>query len=143
MKKSIYYRDRYKDIGYEVFEGEPFSRCYGDWFCGYIYLPARRLTEEGKRLFFLEPKVSRFSDKSQPYLTYDYMNLDVYTHGGVTFYELEGCKVGDDDFRCARIGWDYNHLGDEDQVHTPLLVEMDCKQAIDSVSKYLLPEVKP
>ncbi len=113
MKKKTVWTGTHKGIYYEIQEMEQIEMSsIPDWFCGYIYLPARSLTEEGKAKYFLEPKIQ--DGYSQRYINFDYFgkfDLDGM-NGGCTYYDLEGHKVGDVDQRCAKIGWDYAHSWD-------------------------------
>lgn len=139
-KHTIWY-GTYRGMRFKIFktDNKPGSYPDKDKWCGYVYVPARKMTEEHKKTFIL-PTVETETSPGRYWHSHDYMSLPG-ANGGPTYYDLLGEKGEHLDGRCAEIGWDYMHIWDDERFYDENHVRYDCTTVIDEVLK-MAPEIE-
>lgn len=135
LERHEYWRGKYRGVSFKIYHQER-REMEGyhmpESWCGYIYLPARKLTEENKKRFIL-PMIESETSPGRWWHHHDYMGLPINCHSGLTYYELHG-QVGEKlDGRVAELGWDYMHYWDEGHRYSEQSVMCDCRETIDAL----------
>lgn len=124
-KAPTHWTLRYRGMTLEaILTGEESACSMKPWWCGYVYIPIDKATKKDlAEGIWIEPAISEMAGgRSWYHYSKIPMIADVPAHGGVTYYHKHLGDGGRDPYpaelRYVCIGWDYNHLWDEDLNHT-------------------------
>lgn len=127
MRKKTTWNGEYKGIGFEI---QNFTIGDKDAWTFYLYLPLDALPEDIRERFWLKPKKNKTSFRVHYNYSAEPLISDLEWHCGCTYYE----KIGIDGApRGVKIGCDYQHYWDEGHEYDEGIVEMDAKEAINSL----------
>ena len=121
--KYTYWRGQYRYVNYEIVN---WNTGYQDMWAAYIMTNSKqiKLAYESRKIG-QESIIQTFDN--EPILT----ELSHHTHGGITLYEVT-TNPGTD-IEHYRIGWDYQHLGDDGRTFSELYIYGDVVNAINAL----------
>ena len=106
----------------------------GHW-CGYVYVPIDKGNPEAAESVWLLPDLDEQSGVYMYHTSKSDILADCPCHGGVSFYQkffsTMSRKPQPPESRILRVGWDYNHYGDEWQTFTLESVIADAERVAD------------
>lgn len=123
----------YRGIGFEV--AHPHGKTtFGDYhttygWCGYIYLRLDHFADETLRES-LWPEPQSLGIGTRLYLRHPDWLDDLDFHGGVTYFGL--CLDGEKR-RYVKVGCDYRHYRDDDELYSERTVSVDLCRTIDQL----------
>jgi len=135
MNKETVYYDWYRDIRFKIHNQGKSAVGMGDSWTYYVYLlldliPDKKL---GKSLWVKSSKIRKSN-----YIIWNYDNIDVYLHGGITFYAKH---IYPPNKKVIEIGCDYSHLWDVERIYCLDDIIADAHKTIDDIyEKYQIKE---
>ena len=134
---SMTYRGVYMEIVHPHGEVSPTSRSYFDHatvygWCGYIFLALDQFEDEAVRESLWPEPVPTGIGKRMIVRHPEWLD-GLPFHGGVTYFNE---TLGNGGERGVKVGCDYRHLHDHDEMHDEKSVLRDLSRVVDALFKY-------